>query len=100
MNRLNKTKSDVFLYCRFSVFLRICFLDYLEVATAVIVELVILHSVYRYSVDSFSCSGPSGYWVLMESRIPLKPMLGGVRIMALSISSREQNKTVCCLLVL
>ena len=27
------------------------------------------------------------YWVLTESRIPLKPVLGGVRIVALSISS-------------
>ena len=27
------------------------------------------------------------YWVLMESRIPLKPVLGSVRIVGLSISS-------------
>ena len=26
-------------------------------------------------------------WVLVESRIPLKPVLGGVRIAALTISS-------------
>ena len=30
------------------------------------------------------------YWVLTESRIPLKPVLGGVRIVALSICSHEQ----------
>ena len=30
------------------------------------------------------------YWGLKESRIPLKPVLGGVRIAALSISSHEQ----------
>ena len=32
------------------------------------------------------------YWVLKESRIPLKPVLGGVRIVALSISSQEQTQ--------
>ena len=31
------------------------------------------------------------YWVLMESRIPLKPVLGGV-IVALSISSHKQTQ--------
>ena len=31
-------------------------------------------------------------WVLTESRIPLKPILGGVRIVALSISSHEQTQ--------
>ena len=31
------------------------------------------------------------YWVLTESRIPLKPVLGGVRIVALSNSSHEQT---------
>ena len=30
--------------------------------------------------------------VLAESRIPLKPVLGGVRIVALSISSHEQTQ--------
>ena len=32
------------------------------------------------------------YWVLTESRIPLKPVLGGVRIVALSISARDQTQ--------
>ena len=32
------------------------------------------------------------YWVLTESRIPLKPLLGGVRIVALSFSSYEQTQ--------
>ena len=32
------------------------------------------------------------YWVLMESRIPLKPVLRGIRIVALSISSYEQTQ--------
>ena len=32
------------------------------------------------------------YWVLMENRIPLKLVLGGIRIIALSISSHEQTQ--------
>ena len=32
------------------------------------------------------------YWVLTESRIPLKPVLGGVIIVVLSFSSHEQTK--------
>ena len=32
------------------------------------------------------------YWVLTESRIPLKSVLGGVRIVALSIGSHEQTQ--------
>ena len=32
------------------------------------------------------------YLVLKESRIPVKPVLGGVKIVALSISSHEQTQ--------
>ena len=32
------------------------------------------------------------YWVLTENKIPLKPVLGGVRIVALPISSHEQTQ--------
>ena len=32
------------------------------------------------------------YWDLTESRIPLKPVLGGVRIVALVIISHEQTQ--------
>ena len=32
------------------------------------------------------------YWALMENRLPLKPVLECVRIVALSISSHEQTK--------
>ena len=32
------------------------------------------------------------YWVLTESRIPLKPVLWGVRIVAFSIISHEQTQ--------
>ena len=35
---------------------------------------------------------PSGILVLTESRISLEPVLGGVRIVALSISSHEQTQ--------
>ena len=40
------------------------------------------------------------YWALTESRIPLKPVLGGVRIVSFSISSHEQTQynRVCCFL--
>ena len=34
---------------------------------------------------------PQEYWVLMESRILLKPVQRGVRIVALSMSSHEQT---------
>ena len=39
----------------------------------------------------FSACELQEYGVLTESRIPLKLVLGGVRIVALSISSHEQN---------
>ena len=32
------------------------------------------------------------YWVLTENKIPLKPVLGGVRIVALPISFHEQTQ--------
>ena len=35
---------------------------------------------------------PLEYWVLTESRIPLKPVLGGVRIVALSNSFYKQTQ--------
>ena len=42
------------------------------------------------SVDIFSYSVPSG--ILGSDTIPLKPVLEGVRIVALSISSHEQTQ--------
>ena len=42
---------------------------------------------YRYSVDMCSYSGPSGILGSDGIRIPLKPVLGDIRIFALSISS-------------
>ena len=65
-------------------------------------ELVKLFAVHRYSGDIFSYSGPSGILVLMESRIPLKPVLRGVKIDALSISYHEQTQRnrVCFFLIL
>ena len=52
------------------------------------VEFVKLLPVHQYRVDHFSYSGPSEYWVLTENRIPLTLVVGGVRIVALSISSQ------------
>ena len=48
--------------------------------------------VHRYSVVSFHILVLQEYWVLTESRIQLKPVLGGVRIVAISISSHEQTQ--------
>ena len=47
---------------------------------------------HRYSVDNFSYSGPSGILGSDVKQIQLKPELGGVRIIALSISSHEQTQ--------
>ena len=55
-------------------------------------ELVKFLPLHLYSVDIFSYSGPSGILGSGGSRIPLKPVLGGVRIVALSISSHEQTR--------
>ena len=55
-------------------------------------ELLKLLPVHQYFVDIFSYSGPSGILGSDESRIPLKPVLGGVSIVALSISSHEQTQ--------
>ena len=52
--------------------------------------------VQRYSVDIFHILVLQEYWVLTESRIPLKQGKGGggggMRIVALSISSQEQTQ--------
>ena len=47
---------------------------------------------HRYSVDMFHILVFQGYWVLMESRISLKPVIEDVRIVALSIRSHEQTQ--------
>ena len=82
-NRLNKTETSVFLYCRFSLFLKGHFSRLFRGRTSCMsfchVELVIF----------FSYSGHSGTLGSEVSRIPLKPVLGVVRIVALSISSHE-----------
>ena len=54
------------------------------------VELVKLLIVHRYSVDIFHILVLNEYLVPTESRILLKPVLGGMRIIALSISSHDQ----------
>ena len=59
-------------------------------------ELEKLLPVHRYrsrsSVDIFSYSGPSGILGPDGNRMQLKLMLGGVRSVALTISSHEQTK--------
>ena len=57
------------------------------------VELVKLLPGHRYSVDIFfHISVLQFHWVLTESRIPLKLVLEGVRIVALSNISHEQTQ--------
>ena len=70
MNRLSKTESAVFLNCRFSLFMRDPFSRLFRVVVCV---LKLLH-VHRYSVDIFSSSGLSGILGSDESRLPLKPV--------------------------
>ena len=55
--------------------------------------------VHPYSIDIFSYSGPSEILgsdgkqkVLTESRIPHKLVLGGMRIVTISVSSHEQTQ--------
>ena len=55
-------------------------------------ELVKLLPVHPYSVDIFYVLVLQEYLVLTENRIPLKTALGGVRVVALSISSHEQTQ--------
>ena len=87
MNRLNKTESAVYLYCCFSLFLKDLFSRLLRGRNSCrrfCVELVKLLLVYQYSVSIFFFlySGPPEYWLLTETRIPLKWVLEGVRIVA------------------
>ena len=55
-------------------------------------ELVKLLPVHRYKVDIFHILVLWEYWALTESRILLKPVLGGMIIVALCISSHEQTQ--------
>ena len=54
------------------------------------------------SVDIFHILVLQEYLVLTESRMLLKPVLGGVKMVALSVSSHEQNRynRVCCFIKL
>ena len=73
-------QSIVFLYCRFSLFLKDPFSRLFRgrnTCRCFCVELLKLLHVHRYSVDiSFHILVRQEYWVLGESRIPLKPVLG------------------------
>ena len=72
--------------------LQIRFSDYLEVAAAVVMPRGVdkLLLVHRYSVDIFSHSRPSGIlgWYGKQNTV----VLGGVRFVALSISSHKQTQ--------
>ena len=78
MNRLNKTESAVSLYCR-SQQLSLCRVELVKL-------LIDIVSIF------FKILVLQEYWVLTESRIPLKLVLGGVRIVAPSISFHEQTQ--------
>ena len=67
MNRLNKTESAVFLYCRSSLFLKDSFSRLFrgrKSCRCFCVELVKVLPVHRYNVDIFSYSGP---WGILKS---------------------------------
>ena len=108
MNRLNTTEYAVFLYCRFSLFLKDPFFQIIKRSQQLSlfrVELVNFLPVHQYrrSVDIFfHIFVLQEYWVLTEGRIPLKPVLRGVTIVALFISSHAQTQCtrVCCFLIL
>ena len=58
------------------------------------VEVVKLLPVRQYTVELifFHILVLQEYWVLVESRIPLKQVLEGVNIFALSVSSHAQTQ--------
>ena len=70
------------------VYLSVNFPDYLEVATAVVVS-VCIDIVFIF----FHILVLQEEWVLTEIRIPLQPVLGGVRIVALVVLINRLNKT-------
>ena len=84
MNRLKKTESANFLYCRFSVSLKGPFFpDFyrLQKLSLCRMELVNLLPHIDIVLIFFHILVLQKYWALTESRIPLR------RIVALSISS-------------
>ena len=48
--------------------------------------------VHQYNVDIFHNLVFKKYWVLSGNRIPLKPLLGDLRIFAPPIKSHEQTQ--------
>ena len=94
MNRFNKTGAAISSIVG-SISEGSVFPDYLEVTTVAVVP----RGLGKTSTPtSFKCYYffhilvLQEYWVLTERRIPLKPVLGGVRIVALCISSHEQTQ--------
>ena len=57
-------------------------------------ELVKLLPVHQYSVNIFHVLVLQEYWVLTESRIPLKLVLRGVRIVAFSYRLKKTKYAV------
>ena len=83
------------IYCRFSLFLKDPFFRFLRSRSSCrcfCLELAKRLPVHRYRVDIFHNVAFKQYWVLMESIILLKPVLGDMRIIALSISSHEHTQ--------
>ena len=91
MNILYKTESAVFIYCRFSLFLKDPFFQIFKRSQQLSLFLFGVPCIEKELIF-FQNLVFQQYWVLVVSRITLKPVLGEVRIVALSISSREQTQ--------
>ena len=94
MNRLNKTECCFLILWVLFISEGSVYPDYLEVTSAAVVSVwswknysPCIHKVLKF----FYILVLQEYWVLTESRIPLKPVQG-VRIVALTISSHEQTQ--------
>ena len=54
---------------------------------------------HRYSIEIFPILVLQEYWLHTASRIPLKPVLGDMRIVAIFISSNESESAVFYIIV-
>ena len=90
-----KIESAVFLYCRFSLFLKDLFSRLFRGRNSCVVSHGVGKTSFRTSIQCWFYNRIlvlREYCVLTESRILLTPVLGGVRIVALSVSSHEQTQ--------
>ena len=96
MNRFSKTESAVFLYCRFSLFLKNLFFQIIKRSQQLSLFLCGVGKTFSPCIAIvlifFHILVLQEYLVGRESRIPLQPVIGHVRIVALSISSHEQTQ--------